>query len=185
MHKNIYISLIGVFLLIALISGMMIYSHYREADEQEQLYESLAQMVERSESIPETETEALETEPTILPEYAELYEQNSDLIGWICIEDTKINYPVMQSVDEPNFYLKHGFDKGYPNFTGKKVAYDDTKDPKYFNEETDVASVTITWTDMSFSYNKGTWNTQTLSWDGGGWVADKDCGKARRICKDN
>lgn len=26
---------------------------------------------------------------------------------------TKINYPVMQSKDNPNFYLRHGFDKSY------------------------------------------------------------------------
>jgi len=28
----------------------------------------------------------------------------------ISIADTNINYPVMQSVNEPNFYLKYGFD---------------------------------------------------------------------------
>ena len=32
------------------------------------------------------------------------------------IEDTKINYPVMQSLDEPNFYLKHGFDRSYTDY---------------------------------------------------------------------
>ena len=26
------------------------------------------------------------------------------------------NYPVMQSLDEPNFYLKHGFDRGYTDY---------------------------------------------------------------------
>ena len=32
------------------------------------------------------------------------------------VEDTKINYPVMQSKDNPNFYLKHGFDKAYTDY---------------------------------------------------------------------
>ena len=45
-----------------------------------------------------------------LPELAELYQQNGDLVGWISIADTNINYPVMQSVNELNFYLKYGFD---------------------------------------------------------------------------
>ena len=98
-----------------------IYSHFKEANEQEELYESLAQIVEKTETSPETEAPMPTTPPegdelVMLPEYAELYEQNNDLIGWICIEDTKINYPVMQSVDEPNFYLKHGFDKGYTDY---------------------------------------------------------------------
>ena len=53
---------------------------------------------------------------TILPEYAELYLQNSDMVGWITVADTQINYPVMQSKDEPNFYLKHGFDRKYTDY---------------------------------------------------------------------
>ena len=32
------------------------------------------------------------------------------------LEDTKINSPVMQSKDNPNFYLKHGFDKAYTDY---------------------------------------------------------------------
>lgn len=119
MRKSVYISAIVFFLLIAVISGVMIYDYYKEADTQEELYENLAQIVEQSET--ETETEA--TEPTtenaklvILPEYAELFGQNSDMVGWITIPDTKINYPVMQSPDNPNYYLKHGFDKAYSDY---------------------------------------------------------------------
>ena len=51
------------------------------------------------------------------------------------------------------------------------VTYTDTKEVV-----AKVASVTITWTEMSFTYHKGTWNTETLTWDGGGWVADDGCG---------
>lgn len=54
-----------------------------------------------------------EKEPEILSEYLPLYEANNDFVGWIQIEDTKINYPVMQSPDDPDFYLKHNFDKEY------------------------------------------------------------------------
>ena len=49
-------------------------------------------------------------------DYQELYLQNNDMVGWIKVEDTKINYPVMQSKDNPNFYLKHGFDKAYTDY---------------------------------------------------------------------
>lgn len=48
--------------------------------------------------------------------YQALYDQNSDFVGWIKIENTMISYPVMQSIDSPDFYLKHGFDKGYSNY---------------------------------------------------------------------
>lgn len=40
-----------------------------------------------------------------------VYEQNSDTIGWITIRDTAIDYPVMQSLEERDFYLKHDFEK--------------------------------------------------------------------------
>ena len=54
------------------------------------------------------------TEPVkksdVLPEYEGLYEKNKDLIGWICIPGTKINYPVMQTKDEMEYYLYRDFD---------------------------------------------------------------------------
>lgn len=51
------------------------------------------------------------TEPTILPEYQELYEMNNDLVGWIKIPETNVDYPVMQSPDNPNYYLDRNFYK--------------------------------------------------------------------------
>ena len=45
--------------------------------------------------------------------FEELQKINPDVIGWIRVNDTNINYPVVQSVNEPNFYLKHKFDKTY------------------------------------------------------------------------
>ncbi|MDD4366169.1 MAG: class B sortase [Eubacteriales bacterium] len=42
-----------------------------------------------------------------------LYRQNSDIIGWIKIEDTKIDYPVMQTKSRPEFYLRRNFKKEY------------------------------------------------------------------------
>lgn len=33
------------------------------------------------------------------------------MIGWLSIDGTGINHPVMQSQNTPNFYLKHNFEK--------------------------------------------------------------------------
>lgn len=53
------------------------------------------------------------TKPTvqeILPEYLPFFEQNPDLVGWIKVEDTKINYPVLQSSpDNKDYYIDHDF----------------------------------------------------------------------------
>ena len=43
-----------------------------------------------------------------------LYELNSDFVGWLSIEDTDIDYPVMKSSEsDPEFYLHRDFDKNY------------------------------------------------------------------------
>ncbi len=46
-----------------------------------------------------------------LEQYAAVKEQNSDVIGWIRIEGTVIDYPVMYTPQDRDFYLHHGFDK--------------------------------------------------------------------------
>lgn len=53
------------------------------------------------------------TDPTIIPEYAQLYLDNPDLVGWIQIEGTTLNYPVVQTPDSKDYYLKRNFDKEY------------------------------------------------------------------------
>ena len=44
---------------------------------------------------------------------ADLINQNSDCIGWIRISGTKIDYPVMQTKDNPQYYLRRDFNKQY------------------------------------------------------------------------
>lgn len=120
MKKTICFILIGVFAATLGASTFFLARHYRQADKQAELYNELASVVEAA-TQPDAETKPAETIPyseekTILPELAELYQQSGDLVGWISIADTNINYPVMQSVYEPNFYLKHGFDKDYSDY---------------------------------------------------------------------
>lgn len=41
--------------------------------------------------------------------YGSLKEQNPDMAGWVSIPGTKLDYPVMQTIDRPDYYLKHDF----------------------------------------------------------------------------
>lgn len=50
--------------------------------------------------------------PDILPEYQILYQKNKKLIGWLKIDDTNIDYPVMQTSDN-DYYLDHNFNQEY------------------------------------------------------------------------
>lgn len=61
-----------------------------------------------------TEREELKTDKgIIIGKYVDLYEANNDIIGWITIEDTKIDYPVMQTKNSPEYYLDKNFDEEY------------------------------------------------------------------------
>lgn len=48
--------------------------------------------------------------PDVLSEYQTLYSLNKRLIGWIKIDDTYIDYPVLQTVNN-EYYLNHNFDQ--------------------------------------------------------------------------
>ena len=67
-------------------------------------------VIDEPENVP-TKPE-LQSGSDFLPWYQELHDQNSDMVGWLQIENSKINYPVMQtSQDNANFYLYKDFDK--------------------------------------------------------------------------
>ena len=61
------------------------------------------------------------TEPSkereYLPALQEKREENEDTVGWITIEGTKIDYPVMYTPQDPEKYLHLGFDQKY-SFAG-------------------------------------------------------------------
>lgn len=48
--------------------------------------------------------------PKLLSKYQRLLEQNQDLAGWITLEGTQIDYPIMQCEDD-EYYLHHNFDR--------------------------------------------------------------------------
>ncbi len=50
--------------------------------------------------------------PDVLDEYKTLYEKNKRLIGWLKIDDTIIDYPVMQTSNN-EYYLDHNFNQEY------------------------------------------------------------------------
>lgn len=79
-------------------------------------------VIDEPENVPERP--ALVGGNDFLPWYMDLHAQNSDMVGWIEIEGTKVNYPVMQSSPEgANFYLYSNFDKEY-SVRGSIYAYE-------------------------------------------------------------
>ena len=68
-------------------------------------------------------------EVQVLRQYAQLYMLNPDLVGWISIEGTRVNYPVVQKKDRTDYYLYRDF---YGNY--------DTHGCLYVREECDVVA---------------------------------------------
>ena len=59
------------------------------------------------------ETEPAVTEPVMLPALAEFYEKNPDICGWIRIENTELDYPLMYTPEDPEKYLRMDFNENY------------------------------------------------------------------------
>ena len=114
-YKKIICMIAAVCLLgAAAFCGFRIYSHYAHESEQEEVFEKIAEVVEQAQTGESETTDVLLTEEeTVLAEYGELYLQNTDMVGWLSIAGTNINYPVMQTPNNPNYYLKHNFEKEY------------------------------------------------------------------------
>ncbi len=70
------------------------------------------EMNKHLESLIVTSTEENPTDPN---DYSALLEINPDLVGWIKVPGTSINYPVVQTTDN-EFYLNHTFEKEWHSY---------------------------------------------------------------------
>lgn len=91
--------------------------YYYFSDRTQTSYEDLAQLKGNStlsgtlfREIHHSEDDPVELE--VLEEYRTLYNKNKKLIGWLKIDDTNIDYPVMQTANN-EYYLDHNFDQEY------------------------------------------------------------------------
>ena len=131
MKKTLYAVLIVVLLAVFGVSAFFVGRYMLDSYNQDKLSQKLTDIKAEATTpvTPETkpvsdasepaqQTEDLPEEPTVSPttpdgiltEYAGLYEYNPDMVGWIKIEGTRIDNPVVQSPDRPNYYLDRAFD---------------------------------------------------------------------------
>lgn len=103
-----------------LFSGFMLCREYLDQKQSAEAFEEVAELVKEEPDLPVLELESgpepVQEEMTAFDKYANVYAQNSDLVGWVSIPGTRIDYPVMQTKDNPDFYLKHAFDKSYSSY---------------------------------------------------------------------
>ena len=104
-----------IFFAVFVFSAAAVARYAANSYAQKRSYRHLVELAEQS-AENETAQPAQPQEPTMLARYEALYRENNDLVGWIKIDGTNINYPVVQSKDAPNFYLKHDFEKNYTDY---------------------------------------------------------------------
>lgn len=88
--------------------------------------------------------------------YNELVKINSDVVGFISVNNTNINYPVVQSKDN-SYYLNHSLDKSSNLFGWLFVDY--RNDMNNIDKNTIIYGHTITETNLLFSDLKKTINS--------------------------
>lgn len=96
--------------------GIYNWYNYRTADNYKQLSELKDKEPAASDApapvIHYTAEEGQSTPPPVLDEYKNLLNKNKRLIGWVKIDDTNIDYPVMQTTDN-EYYLDHNLNQEY------------------------------------------------------------------------
>ena len=113
--KSIRVLAMLLFSALFLTSAYRVFFYLGESRAQEAAFGELEEVIAEAETsaAPTFPTHSNIEEPTMpamLPGYAALYEENPDLFGWVQIEDTKLNYPVMYTPDDPEYYLRRAFD---------------------------------------------------------------------------
>ncbi|HPX33309.1 MAG TPA: class B sortase [Erysipelotrichaceae bacterium] len=115
-----YKIIIGLLAIIFVISTSFVVFYYVDSFKSKKEISGLIEQIDRGETIlipndniEEQEKALAEIEKRKLESYQKLYEQNNDLVGWIQIEDTTIDFPVMQKKSVRNYYLYKNFEKKY------------------------------------------------------------------------
>jgi len=110
--RKVLISVLLSALLI--LSGFMIYKELSDWQKEKEDFAELAELVQiTTPEQPEPDaTESLtddEPEPAHKRDLVPLFAENSECIGWLCIPDTVVNYPVMHTPENPQKYLRRNF----------------------------------------------------------------------------
>lgn len=98
--------------ITALFSAWKLLSYNLESNQAEKRFEALAEQVRPSPggNLPDRPAgEALD--PASALEALRL--ENPDLAGWITVPGTRIDYPVMHTPEDPEYYLRRDFDGNY------------------------------------------------------------------------
>lgn len=124
LKKWIRITILIIFLIILAFSSFKIFLWKKDSDNTKKIEKNIVQNVKPEEKESEEQNTEIVNPPSdenddywnyikmnmLNVDFDELKKKNSDTIGWIKVEGTNINYPVVQTKDN-SYYLNHSYDK--------------------------------------------------------------------------
>ena len=96
------------FLILIIISLIEIYNWYKENKANEQILKDISNAI----VVVENDEENQKEEDKYKIDFGELKKKNEDVVAWIKVNNTKIEYPVVKSKNN-DYYLNHSLDKSY------------------------------------------------------------------------
>ena len=115
--------LLSISVILLTISLYFLMGFFVQERQDNQLQQELQELMQEKEDDSEEDTsDDLEVDAGILA----LHEENPDCIGWLTIDGTRIDYPVMYRPGDKNYYLHRDFNritsysKSYRNLCRKK-----------------------------------------------------------------
>ena len=105
--KIIKYTIILLLIAIMLISSYFLCRNLQEDNKQEEIFEEIKVIAEDNNDVNNKEIKNNNIN------MQKLHEINNDIVGWIQIDNSNIDYPVMQTKESPNYYLRKNFYKQY------------------------------------------------------------------------
>ena len=110
MRKWVAGLLLSISVILLTISLYFLMGFFMQERQDNQLQQELQELMQEKEDDPEEDTsDDLEVDAGILA----LHEKNPDCIGWLTIDGTRIDYPVMYRPGDKNYYLHRDFNGEY------------------------------------------------------------------------
>ena len=119
--KTVAIVFLSIFIVGFIFGAYMLITTLLNAAREQNTFDDLAQMVQDTD---ETDDDGA------LRKYDELYKKNPDFFGWLKIEGTKIDYPVMYTPRDSEYYLHRDF---YGNYSDSGMLFIDGECPRVSN----------------------------------------------------